>query len=122
MQMQATPDPISLDGYIVSTADTLGGKPRIAGTRIAVTQIKAARLRLGMPFEEIAESYDLPLPAVYAAMAYYYAHKVEIDQRDADTAAFVEDFKRRNPPPLEAKLAATADADADADADLKHGG
>lgn len=95
----------SLDAYIVSTPDTLGGKPRIAGTRIAVTHIKAARLKLGMSFEEIAQSYDLPLAAVYAAMAYYYAHKAEIDQRDAEDAALIEELKKRHPSPLEAKLA-----------------
>ena len=37
-------------------------------------------------------------------MAYYYAHKAEIDQRDTEAAAHIEDFKRRNPSPLEAKL------------------
>lgn len=110
MQMQ-TPAP-SLDSYIVSTPDVLGNKPRIAGTRIAVTQVKTARLKLGMPFEEIAQSYNLPLVAVYAAMAYYYAHKAEIDARDADTAAYIEDFKRRNSSPLEAKLAALKNAGA----------
>jgi len=103
--------PVSLDSYIVSTPDTLGGKPRIADTRVAVTHIKAARLKLGLSFEEIAQSYNLSLPAVYAAMAYYYAHKAEIDQRDAETAAYIEDFQRRNPSPLEAKLA-----------ELKHAG
>ncbi len=110
MQTQATPTP-SLDSYIVSTPDTLGDKPRIAGTRIAVTHIKTARLKVGMSFEEIAQSYNLPLPAVYAAMAYYYAHKAEIDQRDSESAAYIEDFKQRNPSPLEAKLA-----------ELKHAG
>lgn len=100
MQMQTTAP--SLDSYIVNTPDTLGGKPRIAGTRIAVAQVKTARLKLGMPFEEIAQSYNLSLAAVYAAMAYYYAHKAEIDARDADTAAYIDDFKRRNPSPLDA--------------------
>lgn len=110
MQTQ-TPAP-SLDSYIVSTPDALGGKPRIAGTRIAVAQVKALRLRLGMSFEEIAQSYNLPLPAVYAAMAYYYAHKAEIDAHDADDAAFVDNFRQQHPSPLEAKLAALKNASA----------
>ncbi len=108
MQTQ-TPAP-SLDSYIDSTPAALGGKPRIAGTRIAVTQVKALRLRLSMSFEEIAQSYSLPLPAVYAAMAYYYAHKSEIDARDAEDAAFVDDFRQRHPSPLEAKLTALKNA------------
>lgn len=104
--------PPSLDAYIVSTPDVLGGKPRIAGTRVAVTHIKSARLKLGMAFEEIAQSFNVPLAAVYAAMAYYYAHKAELDQQDAEDAAYVEAFKRRNVSPLEAKLAQLKRADA----------
>lgn len=110
MQTQV-PSP-SLDSYIVSTSDALGGKPRIAGTRIAVAQVKTLRLRLGMSFEEIAQSYNLPLPAVYAAMAYYYAHKAEIDARDAEDTAFVDSFRQQHPSPLEAKLTALKNANA----------
>ena len=96
----------SLDAYIVSTPGTLGGKPRIAGHRIAVTHIKSWRLSWGMTESEIAATYELPLPAVYAAMAYYYAHKAEIDQRDAEDDAYVEEFKRTHPSRLEARLKA----------------
>ncbi len=106
MQTQATPTPISLDSYIVSTPDTLGGKPRIAGHRIAVTHIKTWRLVWGMTEAEIAATYDLPLASVYAAMAYYFDHKAEIDQRDADDVALIEEIKRLHPSPLEAKLKA----------------
>ncbi len=105
MQTQVTPTP-SLDSYIVSTPDTLGGKPRIDGHRIAVTHIKSWRLKLGMTEAEIAATYDLPLAAIYAAMAYYFDHKVEIDQRDAEDAAVIEELKRQNPSTLEAKLKA----------------
>jgi uncharacterized protein (DUF433 family) len=55
--------PGSLDRYIVSTPDVMGGKPHIAGHRIAVTHIKAWRLARGMAESEIAEAFDLPLPA-----------------------------------------------------------
>lgn len=108
--MQTPHTSASLDSYIVSTPDTLGGKPRIAGTRISVSQIKLMRLKLGMSFEEIAQSYNLELPAVYAAMAYYYAHKAEIDQHDAEDATFVRSLQKQSPSPLEVKVAA-----------LKHG-
>ncbi len=96
----------SLDAYIVSTPDTLGGKPRIAGRRIAVTHIKTWRLVWGMTEAEIAATYDLPLAAVYAAMAYYFDHKAEIDQRDAEEAAYIEELKKQYPSALEAKLKA----------------
>lgn len=110
MSTPVAPAP-SLDAYIVRTPEVLGGKPRIAGTRVAVTHVKTARLALGMSFEEIAESFNLPLAAVYAAMAYYYTHKAEIDQQDAEDARYIEAFKRHNSSPLEAKLAQLKQAD-----------
>ncbi len=66
--------------YIESTPGTRVGKPRISGTRITVADIVLMHRRLGRALEEIAGTYDLPLAAVYAAMAYYYDHKDEIDQ------------------------------------------
>lgn len=105
-QAQTLPDFVSLDSYIVSTPDTLGGKPRIAGHRIAVTHIKSWRLRWGMSESEISAVYDLPIAAVYAAMAYYYAHKAEIDQRDTRDEVFISELQKQRPSPLAAKLQA----------------
>jgi len=56
--------------YIESTPDTRGGKPRIAGTRITVADIVLMHRRLGRALEEISGTYDLPLAATYAAMAF----------------------------------------------------
>ncbi len=50
------------DRHIEITPDTRGGKPRIAGTRIAVADIVILHRRLGYGVEEIAGTYDLPLP------------------------------------------------------------
>ncbi|HEY3289414.1 MAG TPA: DUF433 domain-containing protein [Anaerolineae bacterium] len=97
-------EPGSLDRYIVSTAEVLGGKPRIAGHRIAVTHIKAWRLMRGMTEAEISEAYDLPLQAVYAAMAYYYEHKTEIDAQDAREAILVSEMAVRYPSRLKPGL------------------
>ncbi len=99
-----TQAPGSLDRYIVSTPGVLGGKPRIAGHRIGVTHIKAYRLARGMTEAEIAEAFDLPLAAVYAAMAYYYEHKAEIDAQDDAEEALVADLKAKYPSKLRAKL------------------
>ncbi len=104
-QEATVPVPGSLDSYIVSTPDTLGGRPRIAGHRIGVVHIKSWRLRAGMAFEEIAQTYDLPIAAVYAAMAYYYDHKAEIDAREAEDDAFADSLRAENPSLLKAKLA-----------------
>ena len=62
--------------------------------------------RLGRALEEIAGTYDLPLAAVYAAMAYYYDHKVEIDESLEEEESLAEAFKKNNPSLLREKLQA----------------
>jgi hypothetical protein len=54
--------------------------------------------------ELIAGKWDLPLAAVYAALAYYYDHKADIDTRQAEDDAFAEAFRAANPSPLQQKL------------------
>jgi len=54
------------------------GKPRLASTRITVADVVLMNLRLDLSLEEIAATYDLPLAAVYAAMAYYHDHRDDI--------------------------------------------
>ena len=92
--------------HIEFSADTRGGKPRIAGTRITVADVVLMHRRLDRALEEIAGTYDLPLAAVYAAMAYYYDHKNEIDQSLDEEEALAEAFKRDNPSRLREKLEA----------------
>jgi len=95
-----------LDRHIEITTGTRAGKPRIAGTRIAVADIVLMHRRLGQSLEEIAGKYDLPLAGVYAAMAYYYDHKDVIDQSIEEDEAFAEAFRRDNPSLLQEKLKA----------------
>jgi uncharacterized protein (DUF433 family) len=83
-----------------------GGRPHVAGTRMTVADIALMYLHLGQSLEEIAGKYDLPLAAVYAAMAYYYDHRAEIDQSITDDQAFAAAFRHNNPSPLQAKLQA----------------
>jgi len=92
--------------HIEFSADTRGGKPRIAGTRITVADVVLMHRRLDRALEEIAGTHDLPLAAVYAAMAYYYDHKNEIDQSLDEEEALAEAFKRDNPSRLREKLEA----------------
>jgi uncharacterized protein (DUF433 family) len=92
--------------HIESSADTRGGKPRIAGTRITVADVVLMHRRLGRALEEIAGTYDLSLAAVYAALAYYYDHKDDIDQSLDEEEALSEAFKQNNPSRLREKLEA----------------
>jgi uncharacterized protein (DUF433 family) len=101
---------VVLDGYIELTPDVRGGKPRLSGTRLTVADIVVLHRRLGQSLEEIAGKYDLPPAAVYAAMAYYYDHRVEIEQSIEDDAAFAEAFRHNNPSLLQKKLKALGHA------------
>jgi len=55
---------------IVSTADILGGRPRIANTRVSVQRI-AAWYKKGLNAKDIVERMgNVTLAQVYAALAY----------------------------------------------------
>ena len=95
-----------LDHYIEISPDKRGGRPHMVNTRIAIADDLLMHLRLGQSLEEIAGRYDLPLAAVYAAMAYYYDHRTEVDRSLEEDQAFAEAFRRNNPSPLREKLAA----------------
>lgn len=94
----------TLDAHIESTPGIAGGKPRIAGHRITVQNIVIWHDRLGKSPDEIAVEYDLPLAGVYAALAYYFDHREEVDARIRDDEAFAEALRERTPSKLQEKL------------------
>lgn len=64
---------------IISTPETCGGKPRLAGTRMAVQNL-AIDYKNGMTAEEIAQEYPhLSLGQIYLALAYYHLNKCQIE-------------------------------------------
>ena len=64
---------------IVSTEGILGGRPRIANTRVSVQRI-AAWYKKGLNAEEIVDRMGNVTPAqVYAALAYYHLNRAEIE-------------------------------------------
>lgn len=79
--------------HIVSDPDMCFGKPRIAGTRFKVKDVVIHHHYQGMSLIEIATDWNLPLPGVYAAMAYYYDHKAEIDRELKEDDEFVKQLK-----------------------------
>jgi uncharacterized protein (DUF433 family) len=94
----------SLDQRIVQTPGVCGGKPRIDGHRITVQNVAIWHDRLGRSADEIASEYDLELADVYAALAYYFAHREEIDASIRQSRAFVEEMRRKTPSKLRQKL------------------
>ncbi len=76
--------------YIVIDPEVYGGRPIIAGHRIAVIDV-AIWTRQGMTPEQIAHEYPLSLSEIHAALAYYYDHKDELDEQlETDEAALAE--------------------------------
>jgi uncharacterized protein (DUF433 family) len=94
----------SLDQRIVRTPDICGGKPRIAGHRITVQNIAVWHDRLGWSADEIASEYDLKLADIYAALAYYFAHREEIDQSIREGKETAQQLRAQNSSLLEEKL------------------
>ncbi|MBX2997696.1 MAG: DUF433 domain-containing protein [Caldilineaceae bacterium] len=65
---------------IASDPTIRNGRPCIAGTGLRVTDLVAAHLFHQRTPDEIAANYELSLAQVYAALAYYYEHKLELDR------------------------------------------
>ena len=72
-----------------------------------VATIAKMYLEMGESLEDIASEYDLSKAAVYAAMAYYYDHREEIDRHTAESEMLVTQMRRNSPPsPLQERLRA----------------
>jgi uncharacterized protein (DUF433 family) len=74
---------------ITSNPQVRGGRPCIARTSLRVTDVVMAYLFHDQSPDEIAAGYAVPLAGVYAALAYYYEHKAELDEdirRQIETA------------------------------------
>ncbi len=88
---------VSLLGeYIEMTPGISGGKPRIAGRRITVQNIAVWHERIGKSADEIAAEHDLTLSDVFAALAYYFDHRAEIDEAIRADMDFVESLRSRS--------------------------
>jgi uncharacterized protein (DUF433 family) len=79
-----------------------GPKARIAGHNIRVQDIVVMHERMGLAVDEIVEQLPtISIADVYAALAYYWDHRDEIDSRIADDRTYVEEVKRTlGPSPL----------------------
>jgi uncharacterized protein (DUF433 family) len=100
--MEADMDTIS--SHITMTPGVAGGKPRIAGRRITVQDIMFWHERLSISADEIATEFDLSLADVYAALAYYYDHREDIDRSIAEDDAFVAALRVNTLSKLRARL------------------
>jgi uncharacterized protein (DUF433 family) len=91
--------------HIVSTPDTCGGKPRIAGSRIQVKHLAIMHERQGMSPEDIVSEFPhLTLADVYAALAYYHDHREAMNAEIAADRAWYEEQKATQPSRLQERL------------------
>lgn len=90
---------VDVGALIVSTPGYVGGRPRLAGTRMPVHTLAAYHLQERMPAEQIqAEVFPhLSLLQIYAALAYFYAHRAQIEQIWEDEERLYEAFMRKYP-------------------------
>ena len=107
MSSHPTSLPLASDGaHIEASADTCGGKPRIAGTRIRVQDVVVWHERMGLSADEIVSRYrHLTLAVVYAALAFYHDHREQIDSEMAAGQELVEEMRRLHPSKLNSKIA-----------------
>jgi uncharacterized protein (DUF433 family) len=84
--------------HIVLTPGTCGGRARIDGTRIRVQDVMIWHERLGRSAEQIVRDFpQLTLGQVYAALAYYYDHRTEVDGQLLEDEQTVAAMKQQFP-------------------------
>jgi len=96
----------ALADHIVKSADTCGGKARIAGTRIRVQDIYVWHELRGQSIDEIVTSFpQLTHAQVHAALAYFFTRPDEIRHQMQEDERRVETLKGlTGPGPLQVKL------------------
>ncbi len=83
--------------HISTQPQVMSGRPCIAGTRVRVMDIVAAR-QAGVPDDELLEYFSsrtLARGELHAALAYYYDHQDEIDAALAEDAELGRQAERK---------------------------
>jgi uncharacterized protein (DUF433 family) len=89
--------------YIVTDPEVYGGRPIIAGHRIAVIDV-AVWTKQGMTPEQIASEFPLTLAQIHAALAYYYDHQEELDKQLAEDEARLAAYAAQDHSPIMEQL------------------
>jgi uncharacterized protein (DUF433 family) len=89
--------PVDIGTLIVSTPGTLGGRPRIADTRIGVATVAILWKQGHTPEEMVDEFFEgLELSGIHAALAYYFANRQAVDEQiRQDDAAYERGVKEQ---------------------------
>ena len=84
--------------HIEVTPGLCGGRARIAGHRIRVQDIVLWTEQGQSPDQIVADFPQLSLADVYAALAYYHAHREEIDRQVREDDQFAAQLKAQKAP------------------------
>ncbi|MEF8874938.1 MAG: DUF433 domain-containing protein [Candidatus Thermoplasmatota archaeon] len=93
MDKEANSETIEKKVKIVSTEGTVGGKPRIDGTRISVVDVVQAYEQLDYTIEKIAYEYGISVPQTLEALKYYYENPEEIREQIREDKEFIKSLK-----------------------------
>lgn len=80
---------------IVSNPKIRGGRPVLAGTSLRVLDIAVQKVFHRQTPDEITQHFQISLPQVYAALAYYYQHKPEIDADIREQDKIAREYKEK---------------------------
>ena len=96
-------DSVSIQ-HIEMSPDVAGGRARITGHRITVQNVVIWHERMGLSADEIASNYGLSFADVYAALAYYYDHRQEIDLAILADESYVAELRGQTKSKLSGEL------------------
>ena len=81
---------------IASNPKVRNGRPCVLGTGLRVADVVIASLFQLQTPDEIAVGFGITLAQVYAALAYYYEHKAELDQDIQEQIATTKALKEQH--------------------------
>ncbi len=85
---------LSID-LIATNPKVRNGRPYILGTSVTVADVVIAKIYHAQDADGIADWYNLTLPQVYAALAYYYDHKPEMDEQVRTLISRAQELKEK---------------------------
>lgn len=95
---------VMLSDFIAKNPDICGGKPCLKGRRVRVRDVAYYSEWCSWSPDRIAESLNIRLSEVHAALTYYFENLEEIREDMQAAAGYTQELKGKVPSKLKAKL------------------
>ncbi len=82
---------------IATNPEVRNGRPHLIGTTLTVADVAIVKVYHRKTADEIAAWFGLSLPQVYAALAYYYSHRDEMDDAIKAEIKRAEELAEKRP-------------------------